>query len=191
MSSITVRIVMVLALLLLFIPDKVSALSCAELSGPREALERNGAAVYGKVKQVKADIEQEGFVGTKEYVTNVLLEVERSWGIEADSQMIAAADYTWGYDYQKGESYLVFLSKQQDRMVISPCSPTLELASVDEAVELLGAGSLPAKQVNLAYRMWFMFDTDIDMLIAGGILVAAAIVLCTWLIRRRRGNRES
>lgn len=191
MKNSCIAVLIALVSLFLFMPDKAHALSCAELSGPQEALERNGAAVYGEIKQVKADIEQDGFTGPKEYVTNVLLEVERSWGIEADTQMIAAADYTWGYDYQQGESYLIFLSKQQDRMVISPCSPTLELASVEEAVELLGAGSPPVNQVNLGYRMWFMLDKDIDLLIAGGILFAAAIVLCAWLIRKKRGKRAS
>lgn len=119
----------------------------------------------------------------------MLLEVERSWGIEADSQMIAEADDTWGYDYRKGESYLIFLSKQQDRMVISPCSPTLELASADAAVERLGEGSPPVNQVNLGYRMRFMFDTDTDLLIIGAILLATAIVMYAWVMKLKKGRR--
>jgi hypothetical protein len=183
--------VIVLVSVLLFGQGTANALSCAEPGGPREELASNGAAVYAEVRQIKRDIEQAGITGTKEYVKNVLLEVERSWNIEVDSQVIAAADYAWGYDYRKGDSYLIFLTKHQDRLLISPCSPTMELASVDYAVQLLGDGNQPVNQVNLGYRMWFMFDTDLDMQIAGAILLTAALVLFAGLIRLKRGKRGS
>jgi hypothetical protein len=172
----------------MYAPVRAHALSCAEPSGPQEALEANGAAAYAEVRQVKGDIEQAGFTGPKEYVKNVLLEVERSWNIEVDFQIIGAADYTWGYDYQKGESYLIFLAKHQDRMVISPCSPTMTLASVDDAVRLLGEGNPPADRANLAYRMWFMFDTDLDLMIMAVAVPIAALCLWVGLKRRKRGS---
>lgn len=41
------------------------ALSCVELGSPQEALEVYGGAIYGEVKQIKVDLKQEGFTGTK------------------------------------------------------------------------------------------------------------------------------
>lgn len=47
------------------------------------------------------------FTGTKEYVRYLFVEVEQSWNIEVDSQIIVSTDYTWGYDYKKSNSYLI------------------------------------------------------------------------------------
>lgn len=65
MKNSCLALLILLASLFLLMPDKAHALSCAELSGPQEALARNGAAVYGEVKQVECDIDQAGFTGTK------------------------------------------------------------------------------------------------------------------------------
>lgn len=57
----------------------VNALSCAVSGSPQEELEIYDGAVYGEVKQVKVDLKQEGFTGTKEKIRYILVEVERSW----------------------------------------------------------------------------------------------------------------
>ncbi|TYP78259.1 hypothetical protein [Paenibacillus methanolicus] len=183
-----------LALLALALSTLVSfgstahALSCVEREGgPQETLKLYGGAVFGEVKQVKND--QEGFVGTIETVRNVLLDVKQSWNLALDSQVIVATDFTWGFDFKKGQSYLIYVYDDHGRLASDPCSPTYMLNDLAEATQLLGNGLPPGDQVNLAYKMWFMTDTDLDLLIVVGAAVLV-VALAVVGVRRFRGKRR-
>ncbi|MCA0757926.1 hypothetical protein KP806_22960 [Paenibacillus sp. N4] len=150
-------------------------------------------AVFGVVKNVKSDIKQEGFIGTKEHVRNILIEVKQSWKMELNSQIIVSTDYTWGFDFQEGKSYLIYVYEDEDKgsLFSSPCSATYQMDDVSEATKLLGSGGLqPGKEVNLDYKMWFMTDKDFDIYIVAG---AASLVagMAVYLVRRRKRPRST
>ncbi|UQZ32750.1 hypothetical protein C2I18_03765 [Paenibacillus sp. PK3_47] len=161
-------------------------MSCAEVGTPQEALELYNGAVYGEVKHIRGDLKQEGFTGTKETTRNILVEVERSWKREVDSQIIVATDYTWGYDFKKGNKYLIYISEADGGFSSSPCSPTIEMNNLDQATELFGEGFQPQRQVDVEYKMWFMSERDIDLYIAAAIL----LVVTAFLFRRVKRKKS-
>ncbi|MEO2209421.1 hypothetical protein ABGV40_00660 [Paenibacillus amylolyticus] len=163
----------------------VNALSCAESGGPQEQLEIYDGAVYGEVKQVKVDLKQEGFTGTKEKIRYILVEAERSWNTEVDSQLIIATNFTWGFDFKEGNKYLIYFSEANGELSSSPCSSTIEMNNINQATELFGEGYLPKQQVNLEHKMWFMFEQDIDLYIVG-IFVLAAIFILFMIVRKKK-----
>jgi len=162
------------------------ALSCVELGSPQEALEVYGGAIYGEVKQIKVDLKQEGFTGTKEKIRYILVDVERSWKTEVDSQIIVRTDYTWGFDFKEGNKYLIYISEVDGESSSSPCSLTIEMNNLNQATELFGEGLRPKQQVHLEYKMWLMFEQDIDLyiVIAIGLVVISVIYLRA---RRKKG----
>jgi hypothetical protein len=101
----------------------VKALSCVDVGSPQAALERFDGAVYGEVKQIKVDLKQEGFTGTKKKIRYILIEVERSWITEVDSQIIVATDYTWGYEFKEGNKYLIYFSEVDGELSSDPLQP--------------------------------------------------------------------
>ncbi|MFC4104191.1 hypothetical protein [Paenibacillus xanthanilyticus] len=191
--TLKLRVVVLLALTLSTLASSGStahALSCVEREGgPQETLKLYGGAIFGEVKQVKDDLLQEGFVGNKEFVRNVLLDVKQSWNMAFDSQVIVATDFDWGFDFKEGRSYLVYVYDDRGRLVSSPCSPTYELEGLAEASRLLGDGLPPGDEVNLAYKMWFMTSYDLDLWIVGGaalLILTLAVVGVRWRLRRKR-----
>lgn len=157
--------------------QEAKALSCVEVGSPQEALEIYSGAVYGEVKQIKVDLKQEGFTGPKEKIRYILVNVERSWKMEVDSQIIVATDYTWGFDFKEGHNYLIYINEVDGEFKSSPCSSTIEMSTLNQATELFGEGFPPKQQVNLEYKMWFMFEQDIDVYIVGGIILVVALVI--------------
>ncbi len=170
-----------------FNAQDINALSCAESGSPQEELERNTGAVYGEVKQVKVDLKQEGFTGTKEKIRYILVEVERSWNTEVDSQLIISTNFTWGFDFKEGNQYLIYFSEVDGEISSSPCSLTIEMNSINQATELFGEGYPPKQEVNLEHKMWFMFEQDMDMYIVG-IVVLAAIFILFMIVRKKKGK---
>lgn len=165
--------------------QEVNALSCAESGGPQEQLEIYDGAVYGEVKQVKVDLKQEGFTGTKEKFRYILVDAERSWNTEVDSQLIIATNYTWGFDFKEGNKYLIYFSQANGELSSSPYSSTIEMNNINQATELFGEGFPPKQQVNVEHKMWFMFEQDIDLYIVG-IFVLAAIFILFMIVKRKK-----
>ncbi|MET1174129.1 hypothetical protein [Paenibacillus amylolyticus] len=166
----------------------VNALSCVESGSPQEELEIYDGAVYGEVKQVKVDLKQEGFTGTKEKIRYILVEVERSWNTEVDSQLIIATNFTWGFDFKEGNKYLIYFSEVDGELSSSPCSSTIEMNNINQATELFGEGFPPKQQVNVEHKMWFMFEQDIDLFIVGVVVFAA---IFTFIMRVRKKKRKA
>ncbi|NOU71296.1 hypothetical protein GC098_07650 [Paenibacillus sp. LMG 31458] len=165
----------------------VKALSCVDVGSPQAALERFGGAVYGEVRQIKADLKQEGFTGTKEKIRYILVEVERSWITEVDSQIIVTTDYTWGYEFKEGNKYLIYISEVDGELISSPCSTTIEMNNPKQAIELFGEGLRPKLQVNLEHKMWFMFEQDIDVYII--VVALVFVVIAVSFMRRARKKK--
>lgn len=162
------------------------ALSCVEIGSPQEALEVYGGAIYGEVKQIKVDLKQEGFTGPKEKIRYILVDVERSWNTEVDSQIIVGTDYTWGFDFKEGNKYLIYTSEVDGVTSSSPCSSTIEMNNLNQATELFGEGLRPKQQVHIEYKMWLMFEQDIDLY----IIIAIGLVVISFIYMRARKKKK-
>lgn len=166
----------------------VKALSCAEKGSLQEELDGNTGAVYGEIKQIKVDLKQEGITGTKEKVRYILMEVERSWKTELDSQVIVSTDYTWGFNFKEGSKYFIFISEMDGVLSSSPCSSTIEMNNLNQATEEFGEGFEPKQQVNLEHKMRFMSEQDIDLyIVLAIILVVSSVFILRARMKRKRG----
>jgi hypothetical protein len=165
----------------------VKALSCVEVGSPQAVLERYDGAVYGEVKQIKVDLKREGLTGTKEKIKYILVEVERSWITEVDSQIIVATDYTWGYEFKEGNKYLIYFSDVNGEFSSDPCSQTIEMNNLNQATELFGEGLRPKQQVNLEHKMWFMFEQDIDLYIVITLVLLVIAAVPFMKARKKKG----
>ena len=86
--------------------------------------------------------------------------MDRSWEIEVSSQLIFETDVGWGYNFEKGKRFLIYLDEKNGIYTNSPCSPVSIVNSSSEYQEILGEGQKPKEKGNLGYKMWFMFDRD-------------------------------
>ncbi|MBE7680354.1 hypothetical protein [Paenibacillus sp. P13VS] len=165
----------------------VKALSCAEKGSLQEELDGSTDAVYGEIKNIKVDLKQEGITGTKEKVRYILVEVERGWKTEVDSQVIVATDYTWGFNFKEGSKYFIFISEMDGELSSSPCSTTIEMNNLNQATKQFGEGFEPKQQVNLESKMWFMMEQDFDLyIVLAIILVVSAVVIMRAKKKRKR-----
>ncbi|MFK0524228.1 hypothetical protein ACINKY_18705 [Paenibacillus illinoisensis] len=166
----------------------VKALSCAEKGSLQEELDGYNGAVYGEIKKMKVDLKQEGITGIKEKVRYILVEVERSWKTEVDSQVIVATDYTWGFNFKEGSKYFILISEMDGELSSSPCSTTIEMNNLNQATEQFGEGFGPKQQVNLEPKMWFMMEQDFDLyIVLAIILVVSAVFIMRARKKRKRG----
>ncbi|MBM6387096.1 MAG: FeoB-associated Cys-rich membrane protein [Paenibacillus sp.] len=168
--------------------QEVKALSCAEKGSLQEELDGYTGAVYGEIKNIKVDLKQEGITGTKEKVRYILVEVERSWKTEVNSQVIVATDYTWGFNFKEGSKYFIFISEMDGELSSSPCSTTIEMNNLNQVTERFGEGFGPKQQVNLESKMWFMMEQDFDLyIVLAIILVVSAVIIMRARKKRKRG----
>ena len=166
----------------------VKALSCAEKGSLQEELDGSTGAVYGEIKNIKVDLKQEGITGTKEKVRYILVEVERSWKTEVDSQVIVATDYTWGFTFKEGSKYFIFISEMDGELSSSPCSTTIEMNNLNQATKQFGEGLEPKQQVNLESKMWFMMEQEFNLyIVLARILVVSAVFIMRARKKRKRG----
>ncbi|MDQ1914486.1 hypothetical protein RAC89_29335 [Paenibacillus sp. GD4] len=175
-------------LVLFMLPNnQVNALSCARVDDHQERLKTFGGAVYGEILQSKEDVKQRGILGPKEYARYILVEVKRSWGIELPSQIMVSTDFTWGFPFEKGKAYLIYVQASDGELVSSPCSPVKEIQSLDQLDKAFGEGQAPVKQIHIENKMWFKTVTDYDLLIiAGGTIALLLIVFLS--IKKRKEN---
>lgn len=133
MRLILLIIIMSISLTTIF-PIQSHALSCVELEGP--AIDHFDTAIVGTVLDVKNDSVQQGFTGQKETKKYVLIEVEKSWKTEVNSQLIFEADFTWAYDFEKGKKYIIYLNEEKGNYFNSPCSPVVLVESNNDYEQL-------------------------------------------------------
>lgn len=171
-------IIIVIAITLIS-PIQSKALTCGEVKEP--AIDYYDVAIFGTVVKVKTDIEQKGFMGHKEWEKYVLVDVEKSWGKEVDSQLIFEADYGWSDNFEQGKKYVLYLDEKDGTYYSSsPCTPD-ELVNSSSDYEQLGKGLEPVNQVSLSYKMLFMSDKDIDLGITIVIIAILFITIWRWL----------
>lgn len=175
-------IMMLSICLTLIFPIQSKALSCAELEEP--VISHFDAAIVGTVLNVKNDIVQKGIIGPKETKKYVLVDVEKSWKTEVNSQLIFEADYTWAYNFEKGNKYIIYLDEVKGNYINSPCSPVVPVESSNEYEQLLGEGFKPKEEVNLGSKMLFKSDRDLDFELSILIIAISAIFFWKWKSKR-------
>lgn len=151
-------------------PMKSGALSCMELTSP--IIDNFDMAVVGTVINIKQQRIQKLGSDPKQYV---LMGVEESWKQQVDSQIIFEADFTWSYPFEKGEKYLIYLSKDNGPYLNSPCSPVEEVNESNDYEMTLGEGYVPLKEVHLNHKMWFITGEIYKYLF--GIVILGVIVI--------------
>lgn len=111
--------------------DAALACSCAPSPPPKESLQQASAVFTGTV--LAAD--------TRGGISTVRLRVERSWkGARCGEVTVttAADSATCGYDFQVGQSYLVYADKQRGKLHVSLCSRTSLTSQAEEDLTALG-----------------------------------------------------
>ncbi|MDN7243057.1 hypothetical protein QWY14_14735 [Planococcus sp. N028] len=134
-------------------PTAPKACSCAQSPGVEDEVSRSKAVFAGTVLNVQ---EKRPFFGAPS--KSALFEVEEIWKGVEQSQIIVrtgSGDGDCGSEFQEGAAYLVYAGEpslysgfHEFETVI--CSRTSELGSAQEDLAVLGAGTPPTEQVNLA-----------------------------------------
>ena len=185
MRLILLIIMMSISLTTIF-PIQSNALSCVELEGP--AINHFDTAIVGTVLDVKNDIVHD--TGLKETKKYVLIDVEKSWKTEVDSQLIFEADFTWAFNFEKGKKYIVYLNEEKGNYFNSPCSPVVLVESNNDYEQLLGEGLKPKKEVNLGYKMLFKHDKDLDFELVILIIAISLILIWKWHSKRDKSSKK-
>lgn len=120
--------------------SEARACSCMKLS-PSEGVTSSYAVFSGEVTKVEEN------KATRFGGRAVTLQVKKVWKGEVGEQVevhTAASSAACGYNFTKGETYLVYATRDEaDPMRVSLCSRTALEASAEEDLEYLGK---PAKQ---------------------------------------------
>lgn len=177
------RTMMIACFIFSIFPIKSEALSCVELTSP--IINNFDMAVVGTVLNIKQQNIQPLGSEPKQYV---LMEVEKSWKQQVDSQIIFEADFTWSYPYDKGEKYLVYLYEDNGQYINSPCSPVEEVRASNDYEADWGEGIAPKKEVHLNYKIWFMTGKIYEFLFGLMILVGIVIFIRRIYLKRKGGK---
>jgi hypothetical protein len=177
-----ILIIMVFYCFLSSFPNQSKALDCAGYEGP--AINQHNGAIVGTVLNVKKDVVQQGTSDLKETKKYVLIDVDRSWKIEVNSQLIFETDFTWGYNFEEGKKYLIYLNEDNGIYTNSPCSPVSVVNSSNEYEEILGASQKPKKTVNLDYKVWFMSDNHLGLIFSLVLIGLLIIFIWKWYSKR-------
>ena len=142
--------VMGLAMLVLVLlnPIPASACSCVGPDEPLDALAKATAVFSGVV--VSMDYQYSGPVQSSADLVTVTLKVDEVWkGPEEAFLSISTAvsSVSCGYEFQPGQSYLVYASGPEDQMEVSLCSRTKPRVMASDDYEVLGQGTKIQAQI--------------------------------------------
>lgn len=131
-------------------PSISFACKCVGPSSVKEEFERTNAVFSGKVNEIKEKKHSNGYA-----VKSILFEVKNTWKGVSESQVIIVTDQSdCGYEFKKGEEYLVYanhtsLYGDKDNLSTGICDLTSPLGEADNDLLILGEGKAPSKEVNL------------------------------------------
>jgi hypothetical protein len=146
---------MLLGFILMFLPAKTYACSCAYQPDPKKALEEAHVVFSGKVLDIK-----QGVYGWRNAVR---LHVEKGWkGVDQTEIIVltnAGGSPSCGFNFQVGKLYLVYayLSNETgtEQFHTSTCSRTVSLSSAQSDLEQLGQPYQPKNKINLTKDMTY------------------------------------
>ena len=142
----TIRSILLLVILvglLLLNPTRLFACFCVPEKSPTDELARSTAVFAGRVTQIETsstpmweDVDS----------VNVTLQVSRVWKGPLRSTLTvltARQGIDCGYEFEEDVEYLVYARGSGDNLTVWFCSRTRPLASAQEDLAVLGAGSTP------------------------------------------------
>ncbi|OLS38136.1 hypothetical protein BTR22_06460 [Alkalihalophilus pseudofirmus] len=121
-----VPLTFLIVMLTVLSPNSTHALSCIEFEEP--VINYFDLAIIGKVINLNKK--------PHDYMYPVEVEVVKSWKQQVPSTLEMQVDFTWGYEFQKDQTYLIYLSVDDDNYINSPCSPVTQVDSEDNYKEL-------------------------------------------------------
>ncbi|WP_010275073.1 hypothetical protein [Paenibacillus senegalensis] len=161
------------------------ACSCAINLDPLSEASRSSAVFSGKVLEIREEKHAAG-----ERIKKVLIEVDQIWkGIDQNQMWIytAYSEPACGVDFDKGQSYLIYaMADEGGRLNVSLCSRTASIQLAGEDLQALGTGAEPEREVDLLTES---ADSTMNLaliIIAGGLLVIAAVGVGYLLLVKRR-----
>lgn len=161
------------------------ACDCVVSGTPSEEMEKKDAVFSGKVLTVK-DRNKLSTIKSSADPMEVVIAVDEIWkGIE-ESQVVVFTERdsaSCGFEFQVGEEYLVYASKDGDKLKASLCSRTALLSLAFDDVTELGAGEKPTVNVVIGANDKGQSNSTIFYVIGGFILLAAASV---YFLRKRK-----
>lgn len=178
---------LVSSILVLYLPSRVQACSCALPSSVEDQLSRSEAVFAGRVLGVKEQRFLNGGMAKA-----VRFEVSRVWKGEAVSEIIihtGSGGGDCGFDFEEGKDYLVYshpstMYGDKELLVTIICDRTKPLSQAQEDLAVLGEGGLPSKQVNLAWEYFQLNPFSRTVLIGAVVVVIGGAVI--WIRKKKR-----
>jgi hypothetical protein len=133
---------LLMTIALVYQTNTALACSCAQNPDPKTALDNASAVFSGKV----TDIKRTG--GFWESAVAVKIETKNVWkGPKNKSFVIHTAEQSasCGYEFTKGEEYIVYTYENDGELRTSICSRTALLKDAQEDLQALGEGAPPNK----------------------------------------------
>lgn len=175
-----------MAALVILLPNKAMACSCAERPSMEEQLERKTAVFAGEVISVK----KPSFIFSSADLVKAEFKVNQVWkgdlGTEA-AVYTALYSESCGYEgFTAGEEYIVFAYGKSDRLETGICEGTKPLSSAQEDLAALGEGIVPAGESSNNLGAAEISSSSYTT----AIIIIVAIVLIVLFIRARNQRRQ-
>ncbi|MFZ3579608.1 hypothetical protein [Virgibacillus sp. DJP39] len=172
-----ILLVMVFTTILIYLPSKSFACSCAEPGTVTEEVNRNGAVFSGRVIKQSEDV---GLFRSSADPVSVLFNVDNSWKGVNQTQVIVeteSSSASCGYEFTANEKYLVYASDRNGELHASLCSRTIALTDAESDLEVLGMGTEPSEVVHLENSLKDSSVGTIILWVVIGIVVAGGVIL--------------
>lgn len=177
----------VVALLTAVQPACVFACSCIQAPPPDEALASSTAVFAGQVTEIAAPADR----GGSDPVV-VTFAVSKGWKGAGQPTIVvntSASSASCGFEFVKGQEYLVYASENEGHLQTGLCSRTSLLASAANDLAVLGDGTIPAgggaeTPVALPETGDTATSYLVPVVLGGGLLLI--VVLGSVMVTRRR-----
>ena len=172
---------------LLTLPAPVTyACDCVVSGSPSEEMEKKDAVFSGKVLTIK-DRNKLSTIKSSADPMEVVIAVNEIWkGIE-ESQVAVFTERdsaSCGFEFQVGQEYLVYASKDGDQLRASLCSRTALLSLASDDVTELGAGEKPTINVVIGAEEKNQSSSTNWFIVTGGFIILA--VAGYYFLRKRK-----
>ena len=174
------------------------ACSCIQPPPPKESLAQAAAVFQGEVVEVGALEPVNGMVNTADMI-QVTFNVNQVWKgeiAEVTTLTTAGSSASCGFEFQPGQSYLVYADLVEGQLNASLCSRTAPVDLAGEDLQALGEGTAPLpgeatptpypppevtpEPSGLSRLQW------IGVAGAGAVVLGAGLLLAVWLIKPRK-----
>lgn len=172
-------------------PACVFACSCIAPPPPDEAMANSTAVFAGQVTEIVAPAD----LGGSNPVV-VTFAVSQGWkGAEQTTIVVSTtgSSASCGFEFVKGQEYLVYATESEGRLQTGLCSRTASLAAAANDIAVLGDGTVPTSAGGAAEQPATLPETGDTMssylapVALGGVLLLV-VVLGSVMVTRRRSD---